>query len=101
MESSDPWVKSTYHFAQSEHPPPLSRYATSFRFISSFAASLYISSILSSSDPRFLLIGCNLKMVTEKDRARAGLSDSYAKVKMAVLSAPVSFPKVRMMAAKR
>ena len=47
------------------------------------------------------MTGCNIKKVTEKERARAGLSDSYANVKLAVFTAPVKFPKPRQQASKR
>ncbi|KAF5332926.1 hypothetical protein D9758_015956 [Tetrapyrgos nigripes] len=44
----------------------------------------------------FKSLGCKYKIPSERDRARLGLSDSLAKTKMHVLTAPVEFPKVRM-----
>ncbi|KAK0189600.1 RNA polymerase I associated factor, A49-like protein [Armillaria mellea] len=41
----------------------------------------------------FRSLGCQLKKLSERDRARYGLSDDISNTKMAVLTAPVQFPK--------
>lgn len=40
-------------------------------------------------------LGCSLKILSERDRASRGLSDTLADTKFAVLGAPVKFPNAR------
>ncbi|KAF5376047.1 hypothetical protein D9615_007665 [Tricholomella constricta] len=44
----------------------------------------------------FKSLGCKITLLGERERTRLGLSDSAATTKMAVLNAPVEFPKPRL-----